>query len=89
MRRGINKGGFTLGGIPVHIASYEPKGITVNLFDRPADFGQVLPSLLARARTKKRWVVLCYPAAWSRKLRKTARDIAGGLKRGRNYWPSA
>ena len=61
----------------------------MNLFDRPGDFDVVLPTLLSRARTGKRWLVVNYPYTWSRALRRRARELTGGLKMGKNYWPSA
>ncbi len=88
-RREVNRGGYTVSGVPVHIARYQSRATTANLLDRPEDFAEVLPSLLARASAKKRWLTICYPVAWSRRLRQTVRKLAPGLKRGKHYWPSA
>jgi GNAT superfamily N-acetyltransferase len=88
-RKEVNRGGCTVAGVPVHIARYQRRATTANLLDRPEDFAQVLPSLLARASAKKSWLTICYPAGWSRRLRRTVRELVPGLKRGKHYWPSA
>jgi hypothetical protein len=85
----VDEGGSTIAGIPVHIASYRPRGLTFNMLDRPRDFAEVLHTILSRATAKKRWVTLSYPAAWSRRVRRTVRGLVPGLKMGKNYWPSA
>ncbi len=96
-RRWVNRHGYRVGGVPLHIVHHgvirEPDGwhrsTTVNLFDRPGEFRDVLPSILMRGRGKHRAVALNYPAEWKRELRRAVRDIVPDLKRGKNCWTSA
>ena len=88
-RKQVDEGGRTIAGVPVHISRYRRRGTTVNLLDRPADFSVVLPTILAKATARKEWLTLCYPVAWSRRLRRTVRELVPELKLGKNYWPSA
>ncbi len=95
-RNWVNKYGFQIRGIPVHIAYHgiirEENGwhrsTTVNLFDRPRDFYDILPTILARGIGKHRGVVLNYPAEWKHRLGRAVHHIVPELKRGKNHWPS-
>ncbi len=96
-RRWVNRHGYRVGGVPLHIVHHgvirEPDGwyrsTTVNLFDRPGDFRDVLPSILMQGRGKHRGVTLNYPAEWKRELRRAVRDVVPGLRRGKQFWTSA
>jgi len=88
-RQQVDRGGFSVRGVPFHVARYKGGGIAVNLFDRPRDFGTVIPSILMRAVGRRRWVAVSYPAAWSREFRRAVRGSVRGLETGKNYWPSA
>jgi len=93
-RRWVNRNGFLLRGLPVHIVDHGVKGrgkgryhqVTVNLYDCPDDFADLLSSLLAYAAGKGHGVTFNYPAEWKEAFRRAAREVVPTLKRGRNYW---
>ncbi len=93
-RAGVNRNGFLLDGVPVHVTRgrYVEKGrrhgaVAVNLFDRPPDFGTFVPRLLALV-PKRGHMVVNYPAEWVHEFRAAARAAIPKLKRNRGYWPS-
>ncbi|HTW93065.1 MAG TPA: GNAT family N-acetyltransferase [bacterium] len=93
-RREVNRLGFTLDGVPLMFKQwrYTEKGrrysgATVNLFDRPPDFGTFVPSLLALIR-KRGHVVVNYPAEWQHRFRAAARAAIPRSRKNRGYWPS-
>ena len=94
-RARVNRFGFTLDDVPVHVRRqhYPEKRrrymlATVNLFDRPPDFGTFVPRLLALV-PKRGHMVVNYPAEWQYQFRAAARAAIPKLKRNRGYWPSA
>ena len=94
-RQWVNKNGYRLDGVPVHVVRrrYVEKGprytlVTVNLFDRPADFVTFVPRLLALVPGRGHLVVN-YPAEWKRDFRAAARAVIPKMKKNRGYWPSA
>jgi GNAT superfamily N-acetyltransferase len=94
-QRELERLGFTLDGVPVMVRRrrYVEKGrrysgVTVNLFDRPPDFGTFVPRLLAFV-AKRGHMVVNYPAEWRHQFRSAARAAIPKLKRNRGYWPSA
>jgi len=96
-RHRVEAGGHRVAGVPVHIVRHgvirESDGwyrsTTVNLLDRPADFREVLPALLAAGRGEHAGLALNYPFVWARELRRAARAVVPGLRRGKNCWKSA
>ena len=93
-RRELNRLGFTLDGVPLMVMRlrYVEKGrrytgVTVNLFDRPPDFGTFVPTLLALV-PKRGHMVVNYPAEWQHRFRAAARAAIPRLRRNRGYWPS-
>jgi GNAT superfamily N-acetyltransferase len=94
-RREVNRLGFTLDGVPVMVRRrrYVEKGrrysgVTVNLFDRPPDFGTFVPRLLALV-PKRGHMVVNYPAEWRYRFRAAARAAVPKMRKNRGYWPSA
>ncbi len=94
-RAWVNGFGFTLDDVPVHVRRqfYVEKGrrhtlVTVNLFDRPSDFGPFVPRLLALVPKRGR-MVIAYPVEWARPFRKAARAAIPKRKGNRGYWSSA
>jgi GNAT superfamily N-acetyltransferase len=93
-RREVNKSGFTLDGVPLMVRRrrYVEKrrwhtGVTVNLFDRPPDFGTFVPRLLA-LMPKRGHMVVNYPAEWQHRFRAAARTAIPRLRKDHGYWPS-
>jgi GNAT superfamily N-acetyltransferase len=93
-RQEVNRLGFTLDGVPVMVRRrrYVEKGrpnsgVTVNLFDRPPDFGTFVPRLLALV-PKRGHMVVNYPVEWRYQFRAAARAAIPKLRRNRGYWPS-
>jgi GNAT superfamily N-acetyltransferase len=93
-RAEVNRNGFSLDGTPVHAVryTYEEKGrryagVTVNLFDRPVDFGMFVPRLLALV-PKRGHMVVNYPAEWQHQFRSAARAAVPKLRKNHGYWPS-
>jgi len=93
-RREVDRLGFTLDGVPLAVNRfrYTEKGrrftgVTVNLFDRPADLKVFVPRLLALV-PKRGHVVVNYPAEWQYQFRAAARAAIPKMKRNRGYWPS-
>jgi hypothetical protein len=91
----VNRYGFVLDGVPVHIRRqrYVEKGrqyalISVNLLDRPPDFGTFVPRLLALV-PRRGHVVVCYPVEWAREFRKAARAAIPKLRHNHGCWLSA
>ncbi len=91
----VNRSGFTLDDVPVHVRRqhYPEKGrrytlATVNLFDQPPDLRTFVPRLLALA-PKRGHIVVNYPVAWNHQFRAAARAAVPKLKRNHGYWPSA
>ena len=91
-RREVDKSGFTLDGVPVMIRRrrYVEKrrrhtGLTVNLFDRPPDFGTFVPRLLALV-PKRGHMVVNYPAEWAREFRRAARAAIPKLRPNHGCW---
>ncbi|MFO7675769.1 MAG: GNAT family N-acetyltransferase [bacterium] len=93
----VEAGGCRVAGVPAHIVRHgyiagpenRYRSTTVNLFDRPADFREVLPSLIAAGRGGRASLTLNYPFAWASELRRAARELVPGLRPGRNCWKSA
>jgi len=86
--------GFTLDGVPLMLKRWRYvekgrrfSGVTVNLFDRPPDFGAFVPRLLALV-PKRGHMVVNYPAEWTREFRAAARAAIPKLRKDRGYWPS-
>ena len=86
--------GFTLNGVPVMVRRWRyvekgrpNAGVTVNLFDRPPDFGAFVPRLLALV-PKRGHMVVNYPAEWQHRFRAAARAAIPKLRKDRGYWPS-
>ena len=93
-RREVNRLGFTLDGVPVmvRLRRYVEKGrrysgVTVNLFDRPPDFGTFVPRLLALV-PKRGHMVVNYPVEWQNQFRAAARAAVPKMRKNRGYWPS-
>ena len=90
-RRWVNEGGYSIRGVPVHIAwRSHPKGersATVSLLELPTDPRPLLANLLAFARGRN-WMVLNYPAAWKRTVRGAWRELAPSLHRGYHCYPA-
>jgi len=91
-RREVNRLGFTLDGVPVMVRRWRyvekgrrSSGVTVNLFDRPEDFGVFVPRLLALA-PKRGHMVVNYPAEWSREFRRAARAAIPKLRPNHGCW---
>jgi GNAT superfamily N-acetyltransferase len=90
----VNRLGFTLDGVPVMVRRrrYVEKGrrysgVTVNLFDRPPDFGTFVPRLLALV-PKRGHMVVNYPVEWQNQFRAAARAAIPKMRKNRGYWPS-
>jgi RimJ/RimL family protein N-acetyltransferase len=93
-RQELDRLGFTLDGVPVMVRRrrYVEKGrrysgVTVNLFDRPPDFGAFVPRLLALV-PKRGHMVVNYRAEWQYQFRAAARAATPKLRKDRGYWPS-
>jgi GNAT superfamily N-acetyltransferase len=93
-RRELNRLGFTLDDVPLMVKrhQYDEKGrrhtgVTVNLFDRPPDFGTFVPRLLA-LMPKRGHMVVNYPAEWVHEFRAAARTAIPKLRKNHGYWPS-
>jgi len=93
-RREVDRLGFALDGVPLMVSRfrYAEKGrpftgVTVNLFDRPEDFGAFVPRLLALV-PKRGHMVTNYPAEWQFQFRAAARAAIPKLRRNCGYWPS-
>ena len=93
-RRELNRLGFTLDGVPLMLKRFRyvekgrpNAGVTVNLFDRPPDFGTFVPRLLALV-PKRGHMVVNYPAEWRHQFRSAARAAIPNLSKDRGYWPS-
>jgi len=91
-RREVDKSGFTLDGVPVMVRRrrYVEKrrrhtGVTINLFDRPPDFGTFVPRLLALV-PKRGHMVVNYPAEWAREFRRAARAAIPKLRPNHGCW---
>lgn len=94
-RAWVNRGGRMLDGVPLHVARdrYTEKGrrygrVTVNLFDRPTEFGEFVPRLLALA-PRRGHMVVNYPAEWKDELRRAARAAVPRLRQNQGAWFSA
>jgi hypothetical protein len=88
----VNRFGFTLDDVPVHVRRqfYVEKGrrytlVTVNLFDRPSDFGPFVQRLLALVPKRGR-VVVAYPVEWARQFRAAARAVIPKLRQNHGCW---
>jgi GNAT superfamily N-acetyltransferase len=96
-RQEIDRHGFQVAGIPVYVERHGPiqdrwgrfYPVTVNFYDRPADFKPLLEALFGYAAGKRHGVTLNYPAEWKREVRLAAKELVPGLKRGKNWWPTA
>jgi len=89
----IDRGGYTLDGVPLHLARLRPSRLgwhrqqmAVNLFDRPPSFREFVPRLLALVSKQNGPVVLNYPAEWARSFRTAARRAIPGLRRNHGCW---
>ncbi len=94
-RSWVDKHGFRLDGVPVHVARfrYTEKGrrltgVTVNLFDRPPDFGTLVPRLLSLV-PRRGHMVVNYPVEWKRAFRAAARAAVPRLGQNHGAWFSA
>jgi hypothetical protein len=93
-RREINRSGFLLGELPIHIARHRPvregertwRRTTINLYDRPNDFRELLRALFGLAAGKGHGVTINYPAEWRHDLHRAARELLPGLRRGKHCW---
>jgi hypothetical protein len=92
--REVDRSGFMLDGVPLMLQRwrYVEKGrryagASVNLFDRPPDFRQFVPRLLALV-PKRGHVVVNYPAEWQYQFRAASRAGIPRLKKNCGYWPS-
>jgi GNAT superfamily N-acetyltransferase len=93
-RQEVDRLGFALDGVPLMVNRfrYTEKGrrftgVTVNLFDRPADFEALVPRLLAMV-PRRGHMVVNYPAEWTREFRAAARAVIPKMRKHRGYWPS-
>ena len=93
-QREVDRLGRKLDGVPLMLKRwrYTEKGrryagVTVNLFDRPADFEAFAPRLLTLV-PKRGHMVLNYPAEWAREFRSAARAAIPKLRKNHGYWPS-
>jgi GNAT superfamily N-acetyltransferase len=91
----VNRGGFRLDGVPLHLARrrHTEKGrrygmVCVNLFERPRDMEAFVPRLLTLV-PKRGHMVVSYPVEWAREFRRAARAAIPGLRRNHGHWPSA
>lgn len=91
----LDRFGRSLDGTPLAVIprpSTDLKGrrypvVAVNLFDRPDDFGSLVPRLLALT-PKKGNIVLNYPAEWRRDVHRAARAAIPGLRQDHGMWAS-
>lgn len=90
----VDRLGRGLDGVPLMVRRwrYTEKGrrftgVTVNLFDRPADFEAFVPRLLTLV-PKRGHMVVNYPAEWQYQFRAAARAAIPKMKKNRGYWPS-
>jgi GNAT superfamily N-acetyltransferase len=93
-RHVVNRLGFSLDGVPLMFQrrryvgnGRRYTGATVNLFDRPPDFGSFVPRLLALVPKGGRMFVN-YPAEWQYRFRAAARAVTPRPKKSLGYWPS-
>jgi GNAT superfamily N-acetyltransferase len=91
-RRELNRLGFTIDDVPLMVKRfrYSEKGrrhtgVTVNVFDRPPDFGAFVPRLLAMV-PKRGHMVANYPAEWTREFRRAARAAIPRLRPNHGCW---
>ena len=91
-RAWVNRYGFTLDGVPVHVRRQVcvENGrrytlVTINLFDRPSDFDAFVARLLALVPKRGRMVV-AYPAEMAREFRRAARAAIPKLRQNHGCW---
>jgi GNAT superfamily N-acetyltransferase len=91
-RAWVNRSGFRLDGVPVHVRRqrYVEKGrrytlVSVNLFDRPPDMGTFASRLLALV-PKRGHMVMASPVEIAREFRRSARAAIPKLRHNRGCW---
>jgi GNAT superfamily N-acetyltransferase len=92
----LNCHGRLLDGIPVTVIPRQftssrggrRRMLSINLFDRPPDFGVFVPRLLA-LMPKRGHMVANYPVEWSREFRRAAKAAIPRLRPNHGCWFSA
>lgn len=95
-RATLDRNGFTLDGVPLHLARFWEKSrrgrrfqaATLNCYDEPPDFRSFARRVLALIPPKG-YMVANYPHEWRQRFRAGVRAAVPGIRKNRGCWQSA